>query len=217
MKILLADDHHMLREALIPFIERVADDVEVVEAEDLDGAVGAAVDTDELSLIILDLSMPGMNGVAGLKRMLHHRPDVPTVILSGTASTAMAVQMVRHGAAGFIPKTYRGMALVNALKLVFAGERYLPSSVVLNDRPGHSGRPGTGPMRPDAGDADDMSTDEQGTLALLKDGLSNKEIARRLDLQEVTVKKRLGRIYRKLGVNNRAQAVRAIIENELRH
>lgn len=211
MKILLADDHHMLREALVPFIERVADDVEVVEAEDLDGAVSSAKEIDDLSLIILDLSMPGMNGIAGLKRMLRHRPDVPTVILSGTANTSLALQMVRNGAAGYIPKTYRGMALVNALKLICAGERYVPSSIVLG------GNLKAAALTWDLGNAESraMSADEQETMSLLKDGLSNKEIALRLDLQEVTVKKRLGRIYRKLGVNNRAQAVRSIVENEL--
>lgn len=207
MQILLADDHAMVREALLPFVNRVADDVTVIEAETLHDAVRLAKEADDLGLIILDLMMPGMDGVTGLKRIHTLFPDVPKVILSGSVNTQTIMRTIKNGAAGFIPKTYGGQALISALKLVLSGERYIPSSVFLGDGDTQSADGGASAILGDA----ILTASERETMDLLKEGNSNKEIARTLDVQEVTIKKRLGRIYRKLGVSNRTQATRAIL------
>ncbi len=95
MQILLADDHAMVREALLPFVNRVADDVTVIEAETLHDAVRLAKEADDLGLIILDLMMPGMDGVTGLKRIHTLFPDVPKVILSGSVNTQTIMRTIK--------------------------------------------------------------------------------------------------------------------------
>lgn len=208
MQILLADDHAMVREALLPFVKKVADDVTVIEAETLHEAVQLAKEADDLGLIILDLMMPGMDDVTGLKHIHSLFPDVPKVILSGSINTRTIMRTIKNGAAGFIPKTYGGQSLVSALRLVLSGERYIPSSIFLDDGDSQSA---DGSANAILGDAM-LTASEQETADLLKEGNSNKEIARILGVQEVTIKKRLGRIYRKLGVSNRTQATRAVLE-----
>ncbi len=208
MQVLLADDHAMVREALLPFIRRIADDVTVLEAESFHGAIQLAQGADELDLVILDLMMPGMNDIVGLRRFKDLYPDVPTVILSGSVNTNTIMRTIKNGAAGFIPKTYGGQALVSALRLVLSGERYIPSSMFIDDDASQLGGANANPTM----SAADLNSQEVGTLELLKEGNSNKEIARILGVQEVTVKKRLGRIYRKLGVSNRTQATRIALE-----
>lgn len=208
MQILLADDHAMVREALLPFIMKVADDITVIEAENLHEAIQLAEGTDELGLIILDLKMPGMEDVKGLKQIHSLFPDVPKVILSGTINVRTIMRTIENGAAGFIPKTYDGQSLISALRLILSGERYIPSSILINDENSQFS----------LGDRNTISIDriltasEQETLNLLKEGNSNKEIARALGVQEVTIKKRLARIYRKLDVSNRTQATRAFLK-----
>lgn len=208
MQILLADDHAMVREALMPFVKRVAENATVIEAENFHEAVERAKEADNLGLIILDLMMPGMDDVTGLKHINSLYPDIPTVILSGSMNVRTIRRTIKNGAAGFIPKTYGGEALISALRLVLSGECYLPSSMFLDDGDMHSPEGGT---REILGDAL-LTPSEQETADLLKEGNSNKEIARILGVQEVTIKKRLGRIYKKLGVSNRTQATRAVLE-----
>lgn len=208
MQILIADDHAMVREALLPFVKKVADDVTILEAESLHDAVRLAKEADDLGLIILDLMMPGMDDVTGLKRIHSLFPDVPKVILSGSVNPRTIMRTIKNGAAGFIPKTYGGQALISALRLVLSGERYVPSSMFLGDE-GSISADGDANASPSGAILTDT---EQETADLLKEGNSNKEIARILGVQEVTIKKRLGRIYRKLGVSNRTQATRAVLE-----
>jgi DNA-binding NarL/FixJ family response regulator len=206
MDILLADDHNLVREGLKPFLERLADDVTVIEAATLDEALDAARLAPSLGLIILDLMMPGMDGLAGLKTIQAEFPDIPTVILSGHVSRADVMAAVDAGAAGYIPKTISGTALISALRLVLDGDTYLPTAV-LNDN---------GPAQAPAESAsvfESLSAREREVLGHLVEGQTNKEIARALDLQEITVKVHVRNVYRKIGAANRAQAVKIALES----
>ncbi len=207
MKILVADDHVMIREALVPLIEQIADDIEVIHASDFNIALERVLEARQLGLVILDLEMPGMNGSEGLRAMQMRIPEVPVVILSGTLNRATIWEMMRNGAAGYIPKTYKGEVLINALKLVISGERFIPSLLVHGGEEPREEEPGRGLQR-----FKGLANSEMEILVLLMDGLSNKEISRSLAVKEPTVKKRLARIYRKLGVTNRTQAARIAIE-----
>ncbi len=207
MKILVADDHVMIREALVPLIEQIADDIEVIQASDFNIALERALEARELGLVILDLEMPGMNGSEGLRAMHMRIPEVPVVILSGTLNRATIWEMMRNGAAGYIPKTYKGEVLINALKLVISGEQFIPSLLVHGGEEPREDNPGRGLQR-----FKGLTNSEMEILVLLMDGLSNKEISRILAVKEPTVKKRLARTYRKLGVTNRTQAARIAIE-----
>lgn len=212
MQVLLADDHAMFREALLPFINRIQSDVTTLEAETLQQAVELAKSADELGLFILDLMMPGMNDVVGLRHVRSQYPDIPIVILSGSSDKHTIMRTIKNGASGFIPKSYGGEALINALRLVLSGVCYVPASTIMDF---HSGNSTTAQISSASSSKMELTPEESETLAVLKNGCSNKEIARILGIQEVTVKKRLGRVCKKLGVSNRIQAVRVALERDM--
>lgn len=208
MKILLADDHRLIRENLGEFLVQLEPDVEVLEAGDFQEAYDLAAADPGIDLAILDLVMPGMNGLEGLAKLRKILPEVPIVIMSGVASRVQAVRVLDQGAAGFIPKTIGGQAMLSALRLVLAGEKYLPEMVlgVSQEEAYESG----------AGQAGaNLTRREREVLAHLVEGVSNKSIARQLKIREVTVKVHLQSVYKKLGVANRTQAVTAAVQRNL--
>lgn len=209
MKILVADDHKLVRDGLKPFLQELAPDVEILDAANIEEALNAASAAGDVSLVLLDLMMPGMDGLKGLESLRAKCPNVPVVIVSGFSSRDHVVAAVQAGAAGFIPKTVSGTAMVNALRLVLSGEKYLPSSTFFDEPGSQMGMP-TNLLRPVGVPPpfDKLSRREAEILALLVDGRTNKEIAICLDLQEITIKVHLRNVYRKIGAANRAQAVR---------
>ena len=212
MQILLADDHRLVRDGIRFFLVRLASDVTIIEAETFDEALSLASKADDLDLIILDLGMPGMNGLTGLEVMRTRFPDVPVVILSGSYHRSDVLNALDRGAHGYIPKTLSGKAMLNALQLVISGERYVPSIIFAESHPGQSmGRSNGGALAADS-PLQRLTPRERDVLALLSKGYSNKEIARDLELQEVTVKVHLKGVFRKLGAANRTQAVKIAMQ-----
>jgi DNA-binding NarL/FixJ family response regulator len=200
MHILVADDHNLVRDGLKPFLYELDPDAVILDAANFDDALIAAKAADELHLVLLDLKMPGMNGLQGVELMRRAKPNAPVVILSGHVEREEVLAAVRAGASGYIPKTISGQALINALRLVLAGESYLPPSILLDN--------GAPAVKPPASPLSTLSVREREILGYLIEGQTNKEIARRLDLQEITIKIHLRNVYRKIGAINRAQAVR---------
>ena len=204
MQILLADDHALIREYLREYLGRLAPDVEVWEAGTFVEALDIALRRPHLDLIILDLVMPGMNGMAGLEEMRARCPEVPIAVLSGMTDREDIVAALRAGAQGFIPKTVSGSAILNALRLILSGDTYVPKSVLEE-------APDSGLADEERGNAEwkrvNLTPREWDVLTHLTKGLSNKAIAIALDAQEVTVKAHLQSVFRKLGVSNRSQAV----------
>jgi DNA-binding NarL/FixJ family response regulator len=198
MRILLADDHDLIRDTIEEFLKRLADDLEVSHAATLPQALDVLRKTDDLDLILLDLRMPGMNGLAGLKAVQAESGAAPIVILSGETDPDTVRSALQAGAAGFVPKTMRGTAMLNALRLVLAGERYVPARVD-SDAGGDEGLAL-------------LTRRERDVMRLLVQGLSNKEIGGSLKIEVVTVALHLRSIYRKLGVASRTQAVRMALE-----
>ena len=223
MHILLADDHDLVREALVLLLMRYFDGCKVSEAESVDGAFDL-MDTLEtpLSLIMLDLRMSGMDGLNGLTRTIEKTgAEVPVVLISGAFSSEDVRLAIKMGARGFIPKTLRGEALANAIRLVLSGERYLPSSILpgigtLELEPQHGTGDTDGPETVEVTPEplsngktfSKLTPREQEVLTLLAVGRQNRDIARELNLREITVRYHLKNIYRKLEVNNRTQAVK---------
>ncbi len=200
MRILLADDHDLVREGLRPILRRLGTGVEVVECGTLEDALRLASGAGAVNLAILDLKMPGMNGVAGVEVFRRQHPHIPVVVLSGYYRRDEALRVLELGAAGFAPKTLGGSALLKALKLVLAGEKYVPAEIL----PGIGGGEAENPLA-------SLTRRERETLDQLMEGLPNKAIGRALGVQEVTVKLHLRKVYQKLGVANRAAAVRAAL------
>jgi DNA-binding NarL/FixJ family response regulator len=217
----LADDHDLVREAISLLFQQYFDDCEVAEAGALDPALELIAENNSFDLVLLDLRMPGMNGLEGLKRTLEKVADKTfVVLLSGAYRSEDVRKALEAGAHGFIPKTLRGQALANAVQLVLAGDKYLPSSILTDMNDGFSGSgDGDGRLAGGFGNEGDfarLTPREREVLALLSEGRPNKDIARHLDLREITVKYHLKNIYRKLNVSNRAQAVKMALEDMAR-
>lgn len=207
MRILLADDHDLIRDTVEEFLKRLDEDLHVLHAATLPQALDLIRKADALDLVLLDLKMPGMNGLGGLKSVQAARADVPVVILSGETNPDVIRNALQAGAAGFLPKTMRGTAMLNALRLILAGERYVPDILVAGQSAPADEAGGGGAPAPAS-----LTQREREVMGLLVQGLSNKEIGRRLGIEVVTVALHLRSIYRKLGVASRTQAVRLALE-----
>ncbi|MGE0121141.1 MAG: response regulator [Dongiaceae bacterium] len=202
LRVVIADDHALIRELLERQIAELSDDVRVLHAASLQQVLDLAGAAEPLDLILLDLRMPGMNGFAGLQAVRKARPDVPVAILSGQVDPQTIREALQAGAAGYLPKTMRAAGMLNALRLILAGERYIPDTALAAGELSAAEGAGSG----------DLSRREQDVVKLLLRGDTNKEIARGLAIEEVTVALHLRSIYRKLGVRNRTQAVRLLLE-----
>ena len=206
MRILLADDHDLIRDTIEEFLKRLDQDLHVLHAATLPQALDVIRTAEAFDLVLLDLKMPGMNGLAGMKSVQLARSGVPIVILSGETNPDVIRNALQAGAAGFLPKTMRGTAMLNALRLILAGERYVPDILV-------GGQPASAEEAASAGPAPTSLTQrEREVMGLLVQGLPNKEIGHRLGIEVVTVALHLRSIYRKLGVASRTQAVRLALE-----
>ena len=202
MKVLIADDHDLVRETLVAYLENESD-ITALGAPDLPSA-HAMIRTDgPFDLVLLDYSMPGMNGLEGLEQSIALNAQHPVAILSGTAPRAVAEDAVRRGAAGFLPKTLSGTGLVNAVRFMAEGGKYSPAQ----------GASDSSQQASDQLSAHDFTQRQIEILSGLIRGQSNKEIARELDLQEVTVKLHVKTACRKLSAKNRTQA--ALLAKEL--
>lgn len=216
MKLLLADDHTLFRDALVQYIARAEPAAEIRLAKDLYEARAALEGGYVPDLVLLDLRMPGMNGLEGFRKAREDFPKIPIGLMSGAADPQDVRQAMEMGAIGYFPKTLSGKSLLKAIQLVLSGERFLPIDRETNEvlpsyygDPGRSGAPGYSPLGANAnGKGEDLrlTARERDVLLQLVRGLSNKDIADTLNLQIVTVKLHVRGICRKLGAKNRTQA-----------
>ena len=210
MRILLADDHTLIRENLSEFLEKLEPGVTIIEAESFDHAQTIASGSGKLDLIILDLMMPGMNGLGGLQAMLKQHPEVPIVMLSGTAKNEVIGDAMKMGARGFIPKTISSKAMINALRLILSGDTYVPPDALTESmQAGNSEQIDSGPLKK-------LTAREREITILLSEGHPNKQIARLTGLKEITVKVHLQSVFRKLDVSNRTQAVTVALKHGIK-
>lgn len=193
MKILLADDHDLVRDTLIAFFERDSE-FTVVAASDYATAEAALKKEGPFGLALLDYGMPGMDGLRGLEKALALKDAPPIAIISGTADVNVATKAMDMGAIGFLPKTMVAKSLLSAVKLMAAGEKFAPVDFMSNTN---------APANPLA---DKLTKREMEVLVGLCQGFSNKEIARETDLQEVTIKLHVKTLCRKLEARNRTHA-----------
>lgn len=209
MKLLIADDHTLFRDALIQYIERSDPNADVALAKDFHGALDRLQQDSYQDLVVLDLRMPGMNGLNGIKIVREKFPDIPVALMSGVAEEEDVRTALEFGAVGYFPKTLSGKALLSAIKYVLSGNKFVPEGVNSGTKfmPSYY----DDPKETESVDSQSLSDlkltpRENEVLSYLVDGAANKEIATALDLQIVTVKLHVRGICRKLGAKNRTQA-----------
>jgi DNA-binding NarL/FixJ family response regulator len=201
MRVLIADDHELLRDVLRSYLETEGD-FEVETVADLPAALDAMEAGPRFDLVLLDYAMPGMDGFAGLERAIATGEGTPVALMSGMAPAGVADRILACGAAGYFPKTLAARSVVNAIRFMAAGETYLPLDLMRSSPP---------ELDNDAG----LTPRESQVLAGLCAGLANKEIARDLDLREPTIKLHVKVICRKLGARNRTHAAMIARERAL--
>lgn len=194
MKILLVDDHALFRAGMRYVLRELDDAVELLEAPDCETAQRVAAGED-VTLVLMDLQLPGADGLKGLAQCREHLPDTPVVMLSAVEDLERIERAMRLGARGYIAKSANSETMLNALRQVLAGEMYLPWAVDLE--------------RESAAESQSLTPRQIEVLHLLARGASNKEIARLLGVAEGTVRIHVTAILRALKVRNRGQAVYA--------
>lgn len=211
MKILVADDHPLFRDALELSIRQAWPDADITSIGSLDELTPARFD-----LIVLDWRMPGLEGTDPLTRTRRAGVEGPVAVVTGAEDPETALEVLRCGAQAFLPKTTPRRILAQALRLVADGGSCVPREVVIDlltlgelpTEPDESDDPAEPQTDGDGALSASLTERERQVLTMLATGSTNKEIGRQLSLQEVTVKLHTRRILRKLGARNRIDAVR---------
>ena len=212
MHVLLIDDHFAAREGVTCLLKQIFPELQVYEAESVDQGLAIARQT-LLNLVLLDVQLPGKDGLAGLQALRGEFPNLCVTMYSGLDDRELVFEALRLGAMGFIAKTLSRQAFVEALRDVLSGKVYLPASVV-----GQQFLPnlmalnlvGVRPVSDPAGL--DLTPREFEVLSWLVLGKSNKEIARQLGIEEQTVRNHLRPVFQKFGVARRAELLVKVFE-----
>ncbi len=209
--LLIADDHPLFRAALRQAAEHSLPDCHVREAADLAAVLVALHTEPDTDLVLLDLHMPGSQGLAGLAALRGQHPGVAVLVVSAHDEPRVVRRALDHGAAGFISKSASPAEIGAAIRQVLDCGTWLPPALAA----------AVATLSADPADTDlacrlaRLTEQQSRVLALLAEGLLNKQIADRLSIQERTVKAHVTAIFEKLGVRNRTQAGMALKSLEL--
>jgi len=198
MKILVADDHPLFRAGIRHVLQQLDEVVEIVEADDHAQVIAHLERHGDIALLLMDLTMPGMEGLTALTVLTQRYPALPIVILSASEERTDMQCSLDGGALGFIPKSSTPGVMLHALRLVLAGGVYVPPALV-------QGLPATTHVEP-ANKHDQLTPRQSAVLARVIEGKSNKAIASELGLTEATVKAHVTAVFKTLRVANRMQA-----------
>lgn len=195
LKILVVDDHTLVRELLVQILHQLDDGIVCSGAKDAEEALGL-LEGGNYDLMLLDLMMPGINGVSILGILRKRFPVLPVVIVSALDDPNTMARAIRHGAAGFVSKSSSGDELLEVLRKVLTGVVCLPPQMQAVHRGGRS-----------FADRYGITPGQMRVLALLVQGKTNRETANRLGLCEGTVRIHVSAIFKALNVTNRSQAM----------
>jgi DNA-binding NarL/FixJ family response regulator len=206
MKLLIVDDHPTMRAGLAALFGQFETGTTVLEACDGAAALALAQEHPDLDALFIDLMMPGMDGMTTVQEFVRRHPQLPVIVLSSSEDAQDVRRALNYGALGYIPKSASPQTILSAFRLVMSGNVYVPPFLL------HSVPAGEAVPARDDGDAarsNRLTERQTAVLKLVCQGLSNKEICRRLDLSDSTVKAHVSAIFKALNVVNRTQAVRA--------
>lgn len=197
VKILVVDDHALVREGLRQVLKGLEEQLEVLQAGTCAQAFALAQTHGDLDLVLLDYHLPDMNGLEALAIFGQRHPELPIVLLSGSANIQIMRQVLQAGAAGFVTKSCVSDELLRAVRSVLGGDIYLPQELGA----------GCETEQADAQPKPELTQRQELVLRCLLDGLANREIAEQLNVSEETVKTHVAAILRHFDVQNRTQAV----------
>ena len=210
MKVLVVDDHALIRDALRGVLKELKDDSAVIEAADSRQGLRLADENPDLGLVLLDLNLPDRSGFDVLAELRGRHPATSVVVLSALSDRESVARALDLGATGFIPKSASRELMLSALRLVFSGGVYIPPEILgWRESSAKRGLP-AGASRPGSPRELGLTERQIDILALMMQGKSNKAICRSLDLAEPTVKNHVTAILKALKVTNRTEAVIAV-------
>lgn len=214
LQVLLADDHALFRDGMRYVLQQLSEQVDIICAGDFAETLRQAENNPGIDLALLDLHMPGSDGVSAI-RVFHNRyPAIPLVVVSGSDQQSEIEWVMEYGAMGFISKMSSGKAMVNALRIVLDGGIYFPPQLLTKSPAKNQPSPVTATAETE-NDRNNQNINTHGltkrqmeTLQYLAEGLSNKEIAAKMNLAEGTIKVHVAAAFQILQVNSRMDAVR---------
>jgi len=204
MKILLADDHPLMREGVRQVLAQLEPPVEIIDAQDYPSLFAQTATHPDLDLALVDLNMPGFVGMQGITQFRNRFPDIPLVVLSASESPYDIRSALEAGALGYIPKAASTAMMLVALRQVLAGDLYVPNCL------GDSGLHSVAPADFAALQHSGLTARQLDVARLLAQGCANKAIGGMLAMTENTVKVHIAAIFRAFNVSNRTEAVLAI-------
>lgn len=205
MKVLVVDDHAVVRQGLAALLTGAESEVSIVEASSAQEALSAIEQHPDIDIAVVDLIIPG-GGIALIAEMSRRKSELPVIVLSASEELRDVQIVMQSGAMGYVTKSANPTTLLSAIRMVLGGDMYLPP-LLLN----HSAEPKSGgPLTPR----------QREILQYLESGDANKVIAAKMRISEKTVKAHLSAVYRDLDVSNRTQAVEkarqmGLIENQV--
>lgn len=202
MKILLADDHPLVREGVRQVLAQLEPPVEILDAHDYPSLFARAARHSDLDLALVDLNMPGFAGTQGITQFCSRFPDIPLMVLSASESPHDVRHALEAGALGYIPKAASTAVMLAAVRQVLSGGIYVPA--------GLNGLHPAGPAGFEALQHSGLTARQLEVARLLAQGCANKTIADMLAMSESTVKVHIAAIFRVFNASNRTEAVLAI-------
>lgn len=203
LKLVIADDHKMVVGAISDFLSRVGG-FDVLGAYSLDETLNLLKEHSDVSIVMLDLKMPGMSGISTIKNVVDAAPNAKVVIFSAFADSVLLNRAIENGVKGFIPKSLTAKSLPSILRLVESGQPFFPFSPA--------------PLVSASERKDQLTDVEVSIVRMISDGATNKLIANELGQSETTIKMVMRSICKKLGAKNRAHAAilgRSLLENDV--
>ena len=207
MNILIVDDHPLFRHALIQAVRYSLPQAQISETAAVNEFYERLENGPEPDLVLLDLNLPGASGFSALVHVRAQYPSIPIIVVSAHEEASIIQRAIAHGAMGYIPKSAHPSHIGEAIRQVLEGDIWLPPNLPAAN------------MNFDPRAADETALAERiqsltpqqfRVLMMVAEGLLNKQIAYELDVSEATIKAHVTAIFRKLGVQNRTQAVLAI-------
>lgn len=215
MQVLVADDHQLFIDGIRHILKKLDTAVDITETTQAEQAIKILESGQSFDLILIDLSMPGVDGMSILQRMHERKVWLPLVVISGEEDSRKIKSALDSGALGFIPKAHNSQQMLSALRAILDGDIYIPADIEKQIDNLETTRPPAEASDNDALKASGITKRQFEVLKLLAKGYSNKQIATTLFLTEHTVKAHISALFSSLHACNRTECVQIAQQNQI--